>query len=482
MKKIVFYVCLVILLLITSLACDINQGSELPDNDNDTPPEETPENPEGELVYLNQVTKDGITWTFSEEVPVGQFVNGDYYVVGPVTIVDIDPLPTEDNGRHGSVLNMPGDKNNISSFDSRTAGNRYAPQYRIYPPFDMEPGHTLISSISIENRGDYPAWLREGNETPQSFVRSVSVLTCLDEQVSADAFRPAYVDRSQRIYYADNLRRNLLPELAKVSNIPDIDNLAEHYRRPWLETCFYGFDAAVEYQATYGREAGRAIGMATLLLMLDFEAEEKEELLINVVQYSIDLWGIAREGYPGWIAHGGHGSGRKWPIIFGGIMLGNEEMMNPNDTFPGLKFGEDMHTAFDNCWTGANSVYTGHMGIWKGEPVSSRPSWGPYEHLHPSEWEEELVGYDPFYIGETYRRCCTSIAWVGQALAARLMDAEEFWDHDAFFAYVDRWMTEDDEEYVRIINENIGVDYSAGYLKQGQAWDRFVENMWDEYR
>src|SRR5208282_4716646 len=35
------------------------------------------------------ITKDGITWTFSQAVPVGQFVNGDYYVVGPVTVTAI---------------------------------------------------------------------------------------------------------------------------------------------------------------------------------------------------------------------------------------------------------------------------------------------------------------------------------------------------------------------------------------------------------
>ena len=42
----------------------------------------------------SSITKDGITWTFSEPVPVGQFVNGDYFVVGPVTITAIDPPTT----------------------------------------------------------------------------------------------------------------------------------------------------------------------------------------------------------------------------------------------------------------------------------------------------------------------------------------------------------------------------------------------------
>ncbi|MCH7986444.1 MAG: hypothetical protein IH847_07660, partial [Acidobacteria bacterium] len=32
----------------------------------------------------SSITKDGITWTFSAPVPIGQFVTGDYYVIGPV--------------------------------------------------------------------------------------------------------------------------------------------------------------------------------------------------------------------------------------------------------------------------------------------------------------------------------------------------------------------------------------------------------------
>ena len=37
----------------------------------------------------------GITWTFREEVEYGTFVNGDYWVVGPVEIVHIDPASVD---------------------------------------------------------------------------------------------------------------------------------------------------------------------------------------------------------------------------------------------------------------------------------------------------------------------------------------------------------------------------------------------------
>ena len=44
-----------------------------------------------DLPKQRSVTQYGITWTFEEEASVGRFITGDYYVVGPVTVVAIDP-------------------------------------------------------------------------------------------------------------------------------------------------------------------------------------------------------------------------------------------------------------------------------------------------------------------------------------------------------------------------------------------------------
>ena len=55
------------------------------------------------------VTQYGITWTFENPARVGQFVNGDWYVVGAVTVVGMGPKPVyEPNAvRNGSMLNPP---------------------------------------------------------------------------------------------------------------------------------------------------------------------------------------------------------------------------------------------------------------------------------------------------------------------------------------------------------------------------------------
>lgn len=424
----------------------------------------------GDLPQVSSLTKDGITWEFGAPVRAGQFVNGDYYLVGPATVTGISPAPAD--GRNGSVLNVPLDAG-ISGFDDRVSANRFRESLRAYPPIQLNPGDALVSSISIGSIGEVRCWLRS-SDTPVSPVRSVSVLTCLEAPAATDAFRPSYCDRDQRLYHADSLRQDLLPRLAPVAAVPDIDEFAEHFRRPWLDVCFFHFDAAVEYQPAYGREHGRAVGIATLLLSLDIPASRKEPLLLGLVQYAIDIWGMARNGYGGWPAHGGHGSGRKWPLVFAGIVLGDSAMARPNATLPDLRFGEDMQTMYDDCWTGADVVYSGHQGVWRGEAVSTKDGWGPYEHLPPSQWHDDL--------GENYRRCCTSLAWIGQALAARLLEARDEWAHPAFFDYCDRWMHEDDSGAVAAIEESRGWDYSAGWARQGQCWDDFVEQMWAEYR
>jgi hypothetical protein len=187
---------------------------------------------------------------------------------------------------------------------------------------------------------------------------------------------------------------------------------------------------------------------------------------------------MIRAGHPGWTGWGGHGSGRKVPIIFAGLLLGDDELAGISASYPKVSFGEDEQTAHGDCWTGAKVVFTGHSGIdaATGEGRSRGSGWGPYEHTPPSQWQ------DGQNTSESYRRCCTSIGWVAQALALRLLHAEKAWGHDAFFDYVDRWMYEDDAAFVKTIKEATGRDHDKDWARQGQAWDAFVNDMWAKHR
>ena len=78
---------------------------------------------------------------------------------------------------------------------------------------------------------------------------------------------------------------------------------------------------------------------------MDYTPEQKEPLLVNFVQVGIDLHGVTRGGFV-WEAWGGLNSGRKWPIVFAGIMLGDPDMQAPRKKLPDLVFHEDQQTSF----------------------------------------------------------------------------------------------------------------------------------------
>ena len=435
-----------------------------------------------ELPLTDQISQHDITWTFDREVRSGMFVNGDYYFIGPATIIDIIPSPAND--RNGSILNLPPDHRR-SGFDYRiTKPERYDTSLRSNPPFEMIPNDILVSTVSVDVVGILPPFLINADPS-SSPIAKAAILTCLDKPVPHDAFRPAYCKKESgiitsligeksaplKIYMSRNVNWDLLPNLQMVKDTPDIWTWTKRFQHPWLDVSYTGLDAPATYMPDYGREVSRAVGITTLLLMLDFPREEKEPLLINFLQYGIDLWGMVEAGHPGWTARGGHGNGRKWPIIFAGIMLNDLDMQNPYQKYPNVEFSEDMQTTYGKGWTDAKALYAGHEGgkWWTG--------WGekaPYEHLPPSKWPGEL--------GEKYRRCCTSVGWVGIALAARMMKATSIWNHDAFFDYVDRWMTEDDSLAIIEMIQTRGWDFSNPKFRQRQTWDPFVNDMWATYR
>ena len=472
--------------------------------------EKPPKTPKPEDLQLaDSVTQYGITWKFDKPARIGQFINGDYYVVGPVTVIDIMPkrligreVPSDELDkieierargeliRNGSMLDPPAKRE--MSYDSGIR-NWFNSALVSNVPYSLKPADSLVSTISMKKTevvkrllikgapvGNPPFKRGEGDNSP---IKYLAVLTCVSEPLPPDAFRPSYGDRTGKIYYARDFKREMLPNLAKVPSAPQsLDEWVRIFQRPWVDTGYFAFANPIANMPAYGREVGRAVGCGALMLIQDYKPEEKERLLINYIQVGIDYWGVVKSGHPGWEAFGGHGSGRKINMVIAGILLGDKEMASPTKSFPDVKFQEDMQVIYDDGWTGAKAVYSGHRGSadHKSRRTEISPLDNSYEHLPPKQWAGMR--------GESYRRCCTSVAWVGQALAIRLLQAENYWNHDAFFDYVDRWMYEDDSKAVQTIKSEKGQDYSANWARQGQAWgdespaDRMVEEMWAKYR
>ena len=457
--------------------------------------ENPPATPKLEALALkDSVSQYGITWTFENPARVGQFVNGDWYVVGAVTVKSIDPKPlyggeipaseldhldlerkVEQRVRNGFMVNPPARMK--VAYDSGVR-NYFDPSLIQKLPISIKPGDSLVSTISMPKGLVLKPQLWESVErgvedsTP---IRTAAVLTCVGEPLPPDAFRPGFCDRQAHQYFSRNLRRELLPGLAVPATKPDLRLYVRFTERPWVGTCFFGFEGPVENMPQYGRDYARVVGLDALTLCTDLKPEQKETLLVDFVQVGIDLGGMIRNGHPGWEGFGGHGSGRKLPIVFAGLLLGDNELAHINKSFPKAHFGEDEQTAYGDSWTGAKVVFTGHRAIDEATGVA-RAGTGPYEHTLPSTWKD---GREK--MSESYRRCCTSAAWIAGALALHLMKVESAWDHDAFFDYCDRWMFEDEKEALKILKRDAGMA-QPDWAQEGKAWEPFVNEMWAKYR
>lgn len=427
-----------------------------------------------------ELTQYGITWRFDRPCTVGKFVTGDHWVLGPVRIVEINPRPgpapetdktqvrtnqfgdaglqDDREGRNGSMVVLKAGPS--QGYDSRP--RNFDPGLSIQLPCTLNVNESLISTVSnpdvnVSNFVHALMWSRE--QQLQLALCSAAVLTCLAEQPPADTFRPPYAGTKKPFYRLANLRWDLLPKLAPVGEVPDWEQFERYLQRPWLDhvsSWLYQVTGPSENQPSYGREFSRVVSMASLMLMLDVPKERKEKLTIGLVQLGIDLYGLTQSGRQ-WPGDGGHWNGRKWPILFAGLLLNAPEMQHLP---PELIFSEDQQTYYGKGWCGQTALFqmVGHHGPRR-----------PYEERAPDTWD----GMDKR--SESYRLCCTAKAWIGTALSVQLMKAKHLWQHDAYFEYCDRWMNPDDP-------------YAAqrGRFRrpreEGRTFDPFVDAMWAAYR
>jgi len=427
------------------------------------------------------ITQFGITWKFDKAYETGQFVNGDYWVVGSVVIDSVTPAPgpagddeplrnafaqqftnpfgdtdlQEDSTmRNGSMVNpewypSQGYDSGCPSYDAALS---------ISFPYKLKPGESLVSTVSNKEIPN-DILLPFNREKSRSTLKTAAILTCLAEAPPKDAFRPPYASTWKPLYRAGDIKRELLPNLKAVAKTPMIESMERLVERPWLDhvsNWMTGGTAPTDNMASYGREYCRMVSLVGLRLMVEGSKEEKETLLIRFVQLGIDLHGLRKAGAK-WHMGGGITSGRKWPVVFAGIMLGDEEMQE----FHGeSEFHEDIETYYGKSWTGETALW---------QMVHHHEDAPLYEHRHPST-------YTPMDSrSHSYRVCCNGVAWIGEALGALLIEGKRIWNHDAFFDYCDRYMTEPIEPY-----REAGLTANVGML--GRAFDPFVQNMWETYR
>jgi hypothetical protein len=426
----------------------------------------------------SRISQFGITWTFDKDYTVGQFANGDYWVVGPVTIVRIKPVSVELDGRtiNGSMINPSPKLGQRQGYDSAAYG-RYA------RPGDFDPGLNVARPNNEQLSKSNPLVLQpncslvstestlQANNRTQ--LKSAAVLTILDSPAKEGSFRPAYSDTDKTIRFnKEQLDYSLLANLRPVPGTPGLAEVERYFERPWIDHVPLWPARALhptDNMPDYGREMSTQVGIGALMLQLNFSNTQKEKLLVRYVQLGIDFYGIIKDGGErNWAANGGHASGRKWPILFAGLVLNDPNMKNIGradipDYGPAhpeyVHFGEDDQTFYVT----QADVEATHSPQWRPDRRDAQkipyekediglPEWGIVHADNPERSNK--------FWGTAYRQV-SSPGWGGFILAAHIMKAKDLWNHNALFDYEDR------------------------YLQIETRWkqtSRFVLSMWNAYR
>jgi hypothetical protein len=407
-----------------------------------------------------QIASNGITWTLAESRQSGVFVSGDPWVIGPVTVISInnslnDRAFAAKSGQNGSMVNPGTDQRQgydggLKNYDASL--NAALPQGRALSrenPLVVIPGSSLVSTVSWlynspEDRELGAPKFNSATNTPRPILRSGAILTVLAEAPPADAFRPPYVGSDKTIRFrASRLDYAKLPRLALPAGVapPDFHALAEGFARPWIDHV-NGWQADWTHPSlnmpNYGRDMGRLVGDATLALFTEpsdrGENPDKDRLVVGLVQYGIDSAGIADNG-GGWPADGGHGLGRKWPILFAGALLNEPRLLGVGSWKTRFQENEQ------HFLVSAAEVALTNGPDWKPD---KRATLKPYTDadLGKPEWGIRHVAYpqsDNAHFTATYREINGAVT-PAFALAARAMNLKTAWNHDPFFDYCDRFM------------------------------------------
>jgi hypothetical protein len=471
--------------------------------------------------YVSSVTKNNITWTFDTNYLVGQFATGDYYVVAPdgLNIIDIDPLPTNSPRiMNGSMINptFTGSNRNRQGYDAglattyeSTLENTVGIGVSTETPLHVAAGSSLISSESIATVQAVP--------NPQ--LQSVEILTVLASTPASGSFRPPYCGSDKTINFnVSDIDYEILPSLSLSGiSLPSpttlyesrLGNITSRMRHATVDHfrsigAFTQGASAIDNYPNYGREFSSLVGTLSLLLMLDSAAMEaalsvtRAEIAISLIQMGIDLYGTVVAGNY-WHSVGGLNSGRKWPIMFAGLLLDNTAMKNIGsyaftpfndgiDSYYNGIFGDSQWTTTKPFQEDGQCFYVGtkdynstHLPYW-GDTGHS-PFVGPFHNqalCEPylvsdyglPEWGENEMGLpavsDKYFSLETYRLTTNTNGWVGIALCLHILDStcgtKALWNNNAFIDLMDR---------------SLALTTRRAWQR---SWSAFQEDMWDVYR
>jgi ferredoxin len=301
-------------------------------------------------------------------------------------------------------------------------------------PLVAQPGSSVVKAISMEDDSGRP------------IISDAVVLTILDEDPPENSFRPPYTGTDKTIVATEaDLDYNRLGNYTKLGNEPDLNSITQRYERVWLEHCTSWVARDIHPQnnmPAYGRDIARSSAEGLILLQLDYTVMQKQPLLVGLVQYGIDIYGIAKQD-GAWKNNGGHNLGRKMPLLLAARVLNNDDMLVYADKQQHFIFQDDQQHFYVSQ---AEVDRTHCVGC-----TSCSTCWNPDDRAPATPYEVDDIGTAEWGIrhydkpqadnanwAATYRHV-NGYSQVMQIFAAQLMGVQEEWNWPPVFDYADRF-------------------------------------------
>ena len=441
-----------------------------------------------EVQAATSVTRGHTTWTFDKDYEVGQFVTGSWWVLdtgGGVVITNI--TNTHHSGLDLSTVDYDGSQldthriktsfyGNESStgFDSRGVGYTTANNINHSLPYSLTSGHSILSSASwLLSDAGHPSVGGDGQPRPK--IKQIVTLTAVSSIPSVNTFRPSYAEGADVFYETSQVDYTRVSSLVPPVGTPLLSEVEDNFVYPWIDPAqeapseqLRGTDNYPMASNTYNQWIAAAFGDAVLMANLDSGSIGNKTNLINsLIQVGIDYHGLLLAGAT-WPCNGGHQHGYKFPILFAGQMLNNNEMLsvgvdyNLTDSYGRAYFQEDgdmwyITTAdYNRTVCGRSGNCDAYMQYNLTDHPVGTPEWGIRHVSSPSQ--------DDGSYGASYR-AINSGSLPGHTLTAMMMGLRDEWNREALFDYVDRW-----------------VPWSRANNPSETFYSGFTESMWDTYR
>jgi len=373
---------------------------------------------------------NNIVFTFDKPYQCGQFANGDWWVSVDssqhVTIKSISP--DSKNNMNGVELN-PSLKDK-QGFDSRISG--YNSSLNIQLPISIKGSSSIVKAVSVSSQSKC-----------RPCLQYAAVLSVVKSPInnSKNILRPAYYGHEKKYYsITDDMAKKLPSQYSRKYLVSakewSFNRISKRFAGVQLDHLQgWGSDYMhpADNMSNYGADIAVDNSVSLLRMMLDdFDINNKlhKSAFINYLQMAVDFQAMAKNGVT-WPPNGGHGNGRKLPILFAAYILNNVGFYQ---TISHSLFSED-HQLYRSTKTGKAlfGVKCSPSQYWKEiiyKKNSQRDCRDPYEFIDGGR-----------EIGGAYQYCCTAKAWKFTALAVSLLGLKREWKNDAFFEYVERWVT-----------------------------------------